>query len=417
MDSRTDGAGRGNLLGPGQVCIVTERTKGRRRYPVRMTSTARSASLVPALAAYGALTLTFDIVPLLVPATAEWYGVALSSGAWLYVMTDFGFGIAAFWYGIRSIRRRRLLLLGLGGVALANLAGAGAPDFLTHLGARTFAGFAMGAMVAGAMGLVVDGANVPRRVGTLTAVMPAASMLMPVAGWITEKYGWRTTLVALAAIASVALIIASPMPEQASLEQRVRPTRLFSRAAAIGIASGVFWAIGSMVPWVFVGALAEGPIGGDATLSGFALGISGLAGFGAALAAGRLTFSNRTLGLQLGLVACGLSVLWLVATRDVASFLVAIAAWAFSHWFVFVVYQGLFSESVAVESQRGVLTFAALPLQVGYGIGAVVASFVFPSWSFAGLGWVSAALMPVSMAGAWWAWQGRTSAPMEGHVQ
>ena len=393
------------------IRIVDRCERSHRRYAVRMALPTRSASLVPALAAYGALTLTFDIVPVLVPATTEWYGVALSSGAWLYVMTDFGFGIAAFWYGIRSIRRRRLLLLGLGGVALANLAAAGAPDFLTHLGARTFAGYAMGAMVAGAMGLVVDGANIPRRVGTLTAVMPAASVVMPVAGWVTEAHGWRTTLVGLAVIAVAALIVASPMPDQTSKEKRIHPTRLFSRSATIGIASGVFWALGSMVPWVFVGALAEGPVGGSATLSGVALGVTGLTGFAAALAAGRLTYRNRTLGLQLGLVACGLSVLWLVTTRDVTGFLLSIAAWSFSNWFVFVVYQGLFSESVAVESQRGILTFATLPLQVGYGLGAVVASFVFGWWSFAGLGWVSAGLMVVSMAGAWWAWRERASMP------
>lgn len=376
-----------------------------------MSLPLRSASLVPALAAYGALTLTFDVVPVLVPATAETYGVALSSGAWLYVMTDFGFGVAAFWYGIRSIRRKRMLLSGLVAVVVANIAAAASPGFLHHLGARTLAGFAMGVVVAGAMSLVVDGANVPRRVGTLTAVMPAVSVLMPIAGWITEAHGWRTTLMALAGIALVALAIAAPMPEQKSVEQRVRPGRLFNRSAAIGIASGVFWAIGSMIPWVFIGAYAEGPVGGGATLSGVALGVSGMAGFGAALAAGRLTFANRTAGLQLGLVACGLSVLWLVATRDVAGFLAAIAAWSFAHWFVYVVYQGLFSESVTVESRRGILTFAALPLQVGYGLGAVAASFVFRWWSFTGLGWVSAGLMVVSMAGAWWAWRQRTPAP------
>ena len=375
-----------------------------------MVIPTRSASLVPALAAYGALTLTFDIVPVLVPSTAEWYGVALSSGAWLYVMTDFGFGIAAFWYGIRSIRRRRLLLLGLGGVAVANLATAGAPDFVTHLGARTLAGYAMGATVAGAMGLVVDGADIPRRVGTLTAVMPAASVLMPVAGWVTEAHGWRTTLIGVAGVALLALLVALPMPEQQSQEEMIHPSRLFNRSATIGIASGVFWALGSMIPWVFIGAYAEGPIGGTATLSGVAIGVSGLAGFSASLAAGRLRFRHRTLALQLGLVGCGLSVLWLVATRDVASFLLAIAAWAFSHWFVFVVYHGLFVESVSVESRRRILTFSALPLQVGYGLGAVVASFVFRAWSFAGLGWVSAALMVVSMVGAWWAWRGRAPA-------
>ena len=373
-----------------------------------MAIRTRSASLVPALAAYGALTLTFDVVPILIPSTVDWYGVALSSGAWIYVMTDFGFGIAAFWYGIRSIRRRRLLLLGLGGVALANLATAGAPNFLTHLAARTLAGFAMGAMVAGAMALVVDGANIPKRVGTLTSMMPAASLLMPVAGWVTEAHGWRTTLIAIGGIALLALIIAVPMPEQQSEEGRIRPSRLFGRSASMGIVSGVFWALGSMIPWVFVGAYAEGPIGGNATLSGVAIGVSGLAGFVASLAAGRLTYRNRTVGLQLGLVGCGLSVLWLMSTRDVTSFLLSVAAWAFSHWFVFVVYHGLFSESVSAGSRRGILTFAALPLQVGYGLGAIAASFVFRAWNFAGLGWVSAALMVVSMAGAWWAWRGRT---------
>ena len=388
-----------------------------RRYATRMLSVTRPASLVPALVAYGALTLTFDIVPVLVPSTAEWYGVALSSGAWLYVMTDFGFGIAAFWYGTRSIRRRRLLLFGLGVLALANLAAAGAPNFLTHLGARTLAGYAMGAMVAGAMGLVVDGPNVPRRLGTLTAVMPAVSVLMPVAGWVTKEHGWRATLLALAAISLTALIIASPMPEQERQEPGVRPSRLFNRAATIGIASGIFWAIGVMAPWVFLGAFVEGPIGGDATLSGIALGVSGLAGFGASLAAGRLNFGNRVSGLQIGLAVGGLSVLWLVTTRDTVNFLLSIAVWSFSHWFVFVVYQGLFSESVQAESRRGILTFATLPLQVGYGLGAVVASFVFPVWGFTGLGWLSATLVLVSMAGVWWAWGKQGSRSSEDRLQ
>ena len=373
-----------------------------------MPAPYRPASLVPALAAYGALTLTFDIVPVLLPPTVEWYGVTLSSGAWLYVMTDLGFGLAAFWFGVRKILRRRLLVLGLGAMAVANLAVAGAPDFLTHLAARTFAGFAMGVVVAGAMGVVVDGTDVPRRVGTLTAVMPGVSVLMPVAGWVTEAYGWKATQVALAATALAGLAIAYPMRKQGPEEQEVRPGRLFSRTATIGIASGVFWAIGSMVPWVFVGAYAEGPIGGTAMLSGIALGLSGLAGFGAAVLAGRLSYAGRPLGLQAGLVACGVSVLWLVATRDVASFLLSVAAWSFAHWFVFVVFQGLLAESVEVESQRRILTFAALPLQLGYGLGAVVASFVFRSWSFAGLGWVSAALMVISMITAWWAWRERT---------
>ena len=381
-----------------------------------MATSSRSASLVPALAAYAALTLTFDIVPILVPPTTEWYGVALSSGAWLYVMTDLGFGMAAFWYGVRSIRRRRLLVLGLGSVAIADLAVAGAPDFLTHLAARTFVGFAMGAVVAGAMGLVVDGADVPRRVGALTAVMPAASVLMPVVGWVTEAYGWRATQVALAAIALAGLAIAYPMRDQGPAEREGRPGRLFSRTATIGIASGVFWAIGSMVPWVFVGAQAEIAVGGTATLSGIALGVSGVAGFGAAVLAGRLSYAGRPLGLQLGLVACGLSVLWLVATRDVASFLLSIAAWASAHWFVFVVFQGLLAESVEVEGQRGILTFAALPLQLGYGLGAILASFIFRSWSFAGLGWVSAGLMVVSMTAAWWAWRERTRVRTRGYI-
>ena len=382
-----------------------------------MATPSRSASLVPALAAYGALTLTFDIVPVLVPPTTEWYGVALSSGAWLYVMIDLGFGMAAFWYGTRSIRRRRLLVLGLSAVAIGNLAVAGAPDFVTHLAARTFVGFAMGAVVAGAMGLVVDGTNVPRRVGALTAVMPAASVLMPVAGWITESYGWRATQVALAAMALAGLAITYPMRDHGPSEPEGHPGRLFSRTATIGIASGVFWAIGSMVPWVFVGAYAEGPIGGTATLSGIALGLNGVAGFGAAVLAGRLSYAGRPLGLQVGLAACGVSVLWLVATHDVASFLLAIAVWAFSHWFVFVVFQGLLAESVEVEGQRGILTFAALPLQLGYGVGAVVASFVFRSWSFAGLGWVSAVLMAVSMIAAWWAWRERTRIRTRAHIR
>ena len=381
-----------------------------------MGTPSRSVSLIPALAGYGALTLTFDIVPILVPPTVEWYGIALSSGAWLYVITDFGFGVATFWYGIRIIHRRRLLVLGLGGVAFANLAVAGAPDFLTHLAVRGCTGFAMGAVVAGAMGLVVDGEDIPRRVGTLTAVMPAVSILMPVAGWLTETHGWKATQVVLAAIALGALAVAIPIRDDlVHTESGVRPSRLFSRTAAIGIVAGVFWAAGSMMPWVFVGAYAEGPIGGGTTLSGLALGLSGLAGFGAAVLAGRLPYDGRPLGLQLGLLMCALSVLWLVGTTTVWTFLLAIAVWSFAHWFVFVIFQGLFAESVAVEEQRRILTFATLPLQVGYGLGALVASFVFRAWNFVGLGWVSAVLVAVAMPTAWWAWRNRTMTVSESH--
>ena len=381
-----------------------------------MVAPSRAASLVPALAAYGALTLTFELVPVLVPPTVEWYGVELSSGAWLHVMTNLGFAMAAFWYGVRSIRSRQLLVLGLGAVAVANLAVAVAPDFLTHLVARTFTGLAMGALVAGAMGLVVDGADVPRRLGALTAVMPAASVLMPVAGWVTETHGWQATQVGLAAVSLAGVAIAFSMKDQQPEEPAERPRRLFSRTATIGIASGVFWAIGSMVPWVFVGAYAEIVIGGSTTLSGIALGLSGVAGFGAAVLAGRLSYVDRPFGLQVGLAMCGVSVLWLVATRDVTSFLLSIAAWSFAHWFVFVVFQGLLAESVEVEGQRRILTFTALPLQLGYGLGALVASFVFSSWSFAGLGWVSAVLMVISMNAAWWAWRKRTRLPSRGYT-
>lgn len=375
-----------------------------------MKPRSRPASLVPALAAFGALTLSFDTIPLLAPPTVEGYGAALASGAWLYAVTDFGFGLAAFWFGIRSIRRRRLLMQGLAGMAAANLAAAAAPGFLTHLAARTAVGFAMGAVVAGAMGLVVAGGDAPRRVGVLTAVMPAASLLMPGAGWITDAYGWQTTMAAIAAAALVGLAVAYGMrgPDHVEPAPENRPRRLFNRSASIGIASGMLWAVGSMAPWVFVGAYAEVVLEGGAVLSGAALAVSGAAGFGASILAGRLSYAGRPLGLQAGLAAGAAAVLWMVNTGGVTSFLLSIAVWSYAHWFAFVVYQGLLAESVEAEGRRQILTFTALPLQVGYGLGAALGSFIFQYWSFAGLGWVSAALVAVAMGAAQWAWGKRT---------
>ena len=377
------------------------------------TPPSRPVSLVPALAAFGVLTLSFDSIPLLAPPTVEGYGAALSSGAWLYVMTEVGFGLAAFWFGIRSIRRRRLLMLGMAGAAAANLAAAAAPGLPAHLAARTAIGFAMGALVAGAMGLVVDGGDAARRVGVLTAMMPAASVLMPALGWITDAYGWRAALAAVAAAAAVGLAASYPKrgPDHAEPAPEGRPGRLFSRTAYIGIASGMLWAVGSMAPWVFVGAYAEVVLGGGAVLSGAALAVSGAAGFGASILAGRLSYAGRPLGLQAGLAAGAASVLWLVRAGGVTSFLLAIAVWSWAHWFAFVVYQGLLAESVKVEGRRRILTFTALPLQAGYGLGAALAAFIFHYWSFAGLGWVAAGLGAVSMAAAWWAWGERTRLP------
>ena len=378
-----------------------------------MTPRPRPVSLVPALAAFGVLTLSFDSIPLLAPPTVEGYGAALSSGAWLYVMTEAGFGLAAFWFGIRSIRRRRLLMLGMAGAAAANLAAAAAPGFPAHLAARTAVGFAMGALVAGAMGLVVDGGDAARRVGALTAVMPAASVLMPALGWITDAHGWRAAMVAVAAAAAAGLAVAYPKrgPDHVEPAPEGRPGRLFSRTALIGIVSGMIWAVGVMAPWVFVGAYAEVVLGGGAVLSGAALAVSGAAGFGASILAGRLSYAGRPFGLQASLAAGAASVLWVVRTGGVTSFLLSIAVWSWAHWFAFVVYQGLLAESVEMEGRRRILTFTALPLQVGYGLGAALASFVFHYWDFAGLGWVAAGLGAASMGAAWWAWGERLRLP------
>lgn len=156
-----------------------------RRYGGRIALPTRSASLVPALAAYGALTLTFDIVPIVVPSTQTYYGVALSSGAWIYVTTDFGLRIAAFWYGSEASA--------VGGCCCSALVRWRLPtsprrerSTASHLGASALAGYAIGGDGGRCDGPVVDGANISIRVGTLTAVMPAASVVMPVAGWVTE---------------------------------------------------------------------------------------------------------------------------------------------------------------------------------------------------------------------------------------
>ncbi|WP_035849393.1 MFS transporter [Kitasatospora azatica] len=288
---------------------------------------------------------------------------------------------------LRRLDRRRVLLLGLGLLALGGLAGALAPNSAALIAARVVGGLGgavFGPASSAAGSLLVPEERRPRALATVFAGMTVAAVLgVPLSSYLGGAIGWRWTLAGLAAVTALALVlVAASVPP---LPAGPPPTAAGYRAAlrTPGVLAVVLTTLCTMAAQFTVygvaGAyLAErfGLAPEEVTLVLFAFGLVGVLGNACgARVFGRLG-GGRTIALtQLGLAAAFLGLL--VAPSGLLPAVALLALWAFFSQLYQAPQQARLI-ALAPEQRGLLLALNASMLYVGISLGSLLASALLP---------------------------------------
>jgi predicted MFS family arabinose efflux permease len=373
--------------------------------------------LWPALIANASVALTFVFIPALVPPLVDHYDVSLAVGGWSLTAINIPFAIIAFWLGLRGIGVRLGLLAGVGTMAVVNTLAPLAPDYTWYLISRLGAGVGMALTFAGAYTLVAAGDNVPRRAALYGAMIPAVSLVIPLAGVLTDAFGWEASHLALGALPAATFVALVALPwESPGHTPRTELRFGFSAQAWMGLGSVLLWAGAVSSIWVFIGSYAEDVLyGGDsdgvATLTGFGLAINGLLGAVAAALASRLSGRHRPWAGVAAFVATMLIAVAFVNTSNVAQYLFFVGIWGFVYWISYPVYQGMLSESVDPTARGRVLTFFQVPFSIGLGMGPVLGGLVLGDEDYGALAAFTVAALFLALGAFVLAWGARLRHP------
>lgn len=186
--------------------------------------------------------VTTDLYLPALPALTEGFGAPVSQAQLTLTTLLLAFGVSQLVWGPVSDRfgRRPVLLLGLAAYTLASIGCALAPSMPFLIGWRTLQGVAMGAAVMGARAIVRDlytpetGARMMSK--GLTGLGVIACACAPLGGLLSDLFGWRIALVALAvfgaaSLALVALRFEETVPRKNP--QALRPAMLLATWWAI----------------------------------------------------------------------------------------------------------------------------------------------------------------------------------------
>jgi predicted MFS family arabinose efflux permease len=197
---------------------------GRRLAGMTMTDvsvTTRARWLAVSSVAMGTFTIvTSEMLPVgLLTSIAATLGVSEGTAGLMMSAPGLVAAVSAPVLAITTRRLdRRVMLLGLMALlAVANLAGAFAPDYPVMLAARVLTGVSIGGFWAFAAGLgprLVPEGSVGRATSIILAGVSVASVLgVPAATFISSFAGWRTAFVAMGVLALVLLaLLATTLP-------------------------------------------------------------------------------------------------------------------------------------------------------------------------------------------------------------
>ena len=177
------------------------------------------------LATFAAATEAFVYVGLLSELTND-LGVSLAAGGSLAAAFTLVYALSVPFLASLTAHwdRTRVLILGLGGVAIINAAAAYAPNFETLLATRIAAGFAA-ALIGPSASTAASHMVPPERRGRAIAVVLAGTTLafslgVPIGSAIGGIFGWRSTFLFAAAIAAfAAVMIALVLPKTGETER------------------------------------------------------------------------------------------------------------------------------------------------------------------------------------------------------
>ncbi len=348
-----------------------------------------SARAIGALLAMSAATFTYvttETLPIgLLPTISGALGVPESAIGLL--VTCYGLVVVVasvpLTQATRSVARRPLLAVLLLIAAAAGVVSVATDDYWTVLGARVVTALSQ-ALFWSIVVPTAAGLFEPRLRGRAIAVVFAGSSLAGVIGipagtWLGEQFGWRTTFLALSAIAFVAgLMVAVLLPKEqgdsgASLPA-VAPDRAQYRRLLIVTAiaiTGIFTALTFVTPFLT-------DVAGFATASvGPVLVVRGLAGLVGVWLGGAISDSHRRGALTIPLSIQSVALVGLAALgSNPAIALAAVALSALSMSAFTTVLAGRVLQ-IAPGRTDVAAAGASTAVNVGITVGALVASLVF----------------------------------------
>jgi predicted MFS family arabinose efflux permease len=305
-----------------------------------------------------------------------------------------------------DVGRRRLLVGALLLFALGNVAAALAPRFSVLLGARVAA--ACGAAVFTPVASAVAASFAPpelrgRALSVRTIGVNIAWLVgVPLGTVVGGHYGWRTSFVLVAALATVAALgvrALLPAVEASAGGGFLSHLTVVKRGAVVaGLGLTVLSLMASFVVLTYVRPVLENLTHFDTEGIGLMLAVFGLASIPGALLGGYVAdrWGYRVSMIAvLAVLSVSLFSFSLLSTAQAGSVLTvlgtgaALIAWSVAA-FAFLPLQQYRLIEVAPGEQNTVLSLNASAIQAGQGIGAGLGALALHYGSVGGLGWVGA---------------------------
>ena len=305
-----------------------------------------------------------------------------------------------------GIGRRRLLVGALVLFALANVAAALAPSFPVLLGARIVAacGAAIFTPVASALAASLAPPELRGRALSVRTIGVNIAWLVgvPLGTVVGGHYGWRTSFVLVAALATLAALgVMSLLPavETSARGGILSNLTVVKRGAVVaGLGLTLLALMASFVVLTYVRPVLENLTHFDTEGVGLMLAVFGLASIPGTLIGGYVAdrWGYRVSMIAvLALLSVSLFSFSLLSTAQAGSVLAvlgtgaALVAWSVAA-FAFLPLQQYRLIEVAPEGQNTVLSLNASAIQAGQGIGAGLGALALHYGSVDGLGWVGA---------------------------
>jgi predicted MFS family arabinose efflux permease len=347
----------------------------------------------------------------LLPAMARDLNVGLPAAGHLVTAFSLAYAIGAPVMAVLTagVERRRLLAFAMAGFSLANLLAALAPGYIGLLVARLLLALSAASFMPAASGYAAALGGLERRGRALSMVTNGLTLAIvagvPLGVVVGQSFGWRATFLAVAALATLALIgVLARIPSQApgttaSLGERLA---LAGRSDVLAVlATSVLTVAGTFTVYTYLGVfLADvagiGPQGLALVLLGFGIASAAGARLGGAMA-------DRWGARHTVIIGCGLTLLaYLVLSlgavlrpaQAMLALVPAILLWGLASWGLMTAQQArLVSLTPALASVSLSLNSSAIYL--GSAMGAAVGALVI---AHDGVGWLGEVAAGFSVA-------------------
>jgi predicted MFS family arabinose efflux permease len=307
-----------------------------------------------------------------------------------------------------GINRRMTLLAAMAAFVVANIVAAAATGYWSLFVARILIAIAAGIYVPGASALAAALVPPERRGRALAIVTGGISLAValgvPVGALIGTHFGWRTTFLAVGALASAALVgLLIGLPREAggglttaTLQERIA---VATQPAALRVLMvTTLWAMGGYTVYTFIAPYLAAETGVEGGAIGGVLFLWGGAAFAGLLASGFLTdrLGARRVTvvvlptMALALLSLSASAHFLAVSQAMLPVLVAVIVWGATGWGFFPAQQSRLIGIVGLARASVILSLNASFMYLGFSLGAVLGSLTLTRGGVADLGMVGA---------------------------